>query len=108
MSTCQLVNYKNKTNLLVYSSTCQLVNLKKKNMNKEMNQGLHPGPYGKSELALLYFPNSTPWVANSHLRRWINRIPELRRRLLDTHYQPTQKFFTAPQVKLIVEYLGEP
>ena len=77
-------------------------------MNKEMNQGLHLGPYGKSELALLYFPNSTPWVANSHLRRWINRIPELRRRLLDTHYQPTQKFFTAPQVKLIVEYLGEP
>ena len=35
--------------------------------------------YTKQELALLYFPDSSPVVASAHLMRWICRNPDLRK-----------------------------
>lgn len=64
--------------------------------------------YAKAELAMLYFPHSTTGVATSHLMRWINRIPELVGLLRKAHYEKTQKHFTSSQVRLIVEFIGEP
>lgn len=73
-----------------------------------MNTRFEIRPYAKAELAMLYFPYSTPAVAASHLMRWIRRIPELNDRLQKTHYVKTQKHFTSTQVRLIIEYIGEP
>ena len=64
--------------------------------------------YAKSELALLYFPNSAPHVALNRLNSWIRRCQPLRESL-DACYQPRHaKFFSAQAVRHIVEYLGEP
>ena len=35
---------------------------------------LEPRSYGKSELAMLYFPKSDPKQAQKHLARWIGNI----------------------------------
>ncbi len=35
--------------------------------------------YTKQEIALLYFPDSSPEVANAHLRRWIQKCYPLYR-----------------------------
>ena len=37
--------------------------------------------YTKQELALLYFPDSSPVVASAHLMRWICRNPDLLKKL---------------------------
>ena len=34
--------------------------------------------YTKQEIALLYFPDSSPEVANAHLRRWQNMAISVR------------------------------
>ena len=62
----------------------------------------------KNELALLYFPQSTPKVATRHLIRWINGCRPLMEELEQTGYHPLQKFFTARQVILIYHHLGNP
>ena len=64
--------------------------------------------YTKKELALMYFPDSMPRTAVSHLMSWISRCPQLSAQLQATGYQPTSKAFTPKQVKAITEYLGEP
>ena len=64
--------------------------------------------YAKSELALLYFPDSDPHVATVRLMGWIRRCPELRDRLSACHSSKFAKYFTAREVGLIVEYLGSP
>lgn len=65
--------------------------------------------YGKSELAMLYFPNaSTAHTAVNHLMAWVKRNPELTDKLLAMGYQKTAKYFTAREVRIILEYLGEP
>lgn len=64
--------------------------------------------YSKKELALLYFPDSEPRIASAHLRRWIAYCKPLRAALRQAHYDPKAKYLTPKQVKLIVEYLGEP
>ena len=52
--------------------------------------------YTKQELALLYFPDSSPVVASAHLMRWICRITQkffipwptlMPKELLQAHYQ---------------------
>ena len=64
--------------------------------------------YTKKELALMYFPDSMPRTAVSHLMAWINRCTQLSALLQTTGYLPTNKAFTPRQVKAIVEHLGEP
>ncbi len=64
--------------------------------------------YTKKELALMYFPDSSPRTAVSHLMSWIRRCTQLWEQLHTTGYNVTSKAFTPRQVKAIVEELGEP
>ena len=64
--------------------------------------------YPKSELALLYFPESDPHVALNHLNSWIHRCDPLVAALKDCHQSRHAKFFSAKSVRCIVDYLGEP
>ena len=65
--------------------------------------------YGKSELALLYFPDVTlAHTAVNHLMSWIRRNPMLTEELAKMGYRKSAKFFTPKEVGLIVGYLGEP
>jgi hypothetical protein len=64
--------------------------------------------YTKKELALCYFPGSSPRTAVNHLMSWIHRCTPLWTQLQATGYQPTSKDFTPRQVRAIVEQLGEP
>jgi hypothetical protein len=64
--------------------------------------------YPKSELALIYFPKSTPHVAANHLRNWIHGCPELHEALQHINLSPRAKYYSAEAVRLIVQYLGEP
>lgn len=65
-------------------------------------------PYTKKELALLYFPDSTPRTAVSHLKAWIYHCEPLVRQLRLLDYRPSSKCFTPLQVKAITDHLGEP
>lgn len=65
--------------------------------------------YGKSELAMLYFPDAgSAHTAVNHLMSWIHRNPELSEGLMKMGYRKSDKFFTPKQVAVIAEYLGEP
>lgn len=64
--------------------------------------------YGKSELALLYFPDCDPDTALKRLNRWINNIRELKAALADFHVGKNAKYWTKNQVYLITYYIGEP
>ena len=64
--------------------------------------------YTKKELALMYFPDSSPRTAVSHLMNWIRRCTQLWELLQATGYIATNKDFTPRQVRAIVEMLGEP
>lgn len=74
-----------------------------------MKEDLKIRAYGKSELALLYFPfaNSSHTAVN-HLMAWVKKIPEVVEGLQKIGYRKTAKYFTAREVKLIVDYLGYP
>ena len=61
-----------------------------------------------SELAQLYFPNSTSRSASSQLHRWIVLNPELKARLEELHFVPRQRALTPMQYEAIVRCLGEP
>lgn len=65
--------------------------------------------YSKQELAMLYFPESLPHVATNHLTSWIKGCRQLHRELTALpSYNRHAKFYSAQQVRLITEYLGEP
>ncbi len=65
--------------------------------------------YGKSELALLYFPRAhTGSTALNNLNYWIARNKQLKRRLRACGMPVRSKGFTPREVALIVKYLGEP
>ena len=64
--------------------------------------------YRKQELAMCYFPDLSKEAAERNLRRWIKRCSELYQGLLDTGYDKNRKFFLRHEVKMIVDYLGEP
>lgn len=64
--------------------------------------------YTKKELALLYFPDSTPRTAVSHLMGWIKDYSTLWNRLTEMGYKSTNKTFTPRQVQAIVKELGPP
>ena len=65
--------------------------------------------YGKSELALLYFPNAlTSAGALSNLNSWIKGNKQLLEELKACGMPSKSKFFTPREVSLIFTYLGEP
>ena len=65
--------------------------------------------YGKSDLALLYFPDaSSAHTAVNHLMSWIQRNPLLKEQLAKMGYRKSSKYFTPKEVAIIVECLGEP
>ena len=63
----------------------------------------------RRDLALLYFPNSKPRIAVKALLRWIDNCPDLLEALeeLNVPFRHKQNL-TARQVRLIMEYLGDP
>ena len=73
-----------------------------------MNADFKIRPYTKKELALAYFPDSSPHSAVNHLMTWIYRCKPIMAQLLATGYEKTSKGFTPRQVRLITEHLGEP
>ena len=64
--------------------------------------------YSKQELAMLYFPDVTPHTATNHLMRWIHNCQPLKSRLDQLHYRRHNKYLIAEQVRVIVQFLGEP
>ena len=65
--------------------------------------------YGKSELALLYFPNcQTTEGALRCLNFWIKGNRQLLKELKDCGMPRTSKNYTPREVAVIVSYLGEP
>lgn len=65
-------------------------------------------PYYKGELAQLYFRYHTQQSAVNRLNAWIHLNTELYDALLRSGYKSRQRTFTSYQVRLIVEFLGEP
>ena len=65
--------------------------------------------YGKSELAMLYFPDAkTKRGAINNLNYWIDYNRELREKLRAQNSPPNAHRYTRREVELIVEYLCEP
>ena len=64
--------------------------------------------YTKKELALCYFPDSTPHTAVNHLMSWINRNKGLTDELTKLGYIKSQREFLPRQVMAIIDYLGAP
>ena len=65
------------------------------------------GSYGLQELALHYFPRSTPASASIQLKRWMN-VPQLMTQLTAANYHKGQRILTPRQVEIIVTHIGEP
>ena len=63
----------------------------------------------RRDLATLYFPDSKPRIAVKALLRWIDNCPDLLEALeeLNVPFRHKQNL-TARQVRLIMEYLGDP
>ena len=59
--------------------------------------------YGKSELAMMYFPGDSKKVALTKFRLWLLRNKKLR-----GFVSRETKFFTPKQVRIIVDELGDP
>ncbi len=64
--------------------------------------------YTKTELARLYFPDSSAVAARQRLWRAICRCKPLYARLTELGMLHRQRHFTPGQVKEIIYYLGEP
>ena len=65
----------------------------------------HPISMKKSELALLYFPDSTSAVATNRLMRWIYDCPSLMMELETVGYHRSQKLLTSRQVSVSYTHL---
>ena len=59
--------------------------------------------YGKSELAMMYFPGDNKKIALTKFRLWLLRNKKLR-----GFVSRDSKYFTPKQVRIIVDELGEP
>lgn len=64
--------------------------------------------YTVKELALAYFPDSTPKYATTQLRTWMVNDPNLINLLARAGHSKGQKILTPYQVQLIVSAFGEP
>ena len=60
------------------------------------------------ELALCYFPDSSPKSATEKLSRWLRQSGDLRDKLEALDWHPGNKLFTPKQAMCIIEHLGEP
>lgn len=65
--------------------------------------------YGKSELAMLYFPDTeTSKGALSNLNFYIDNKPGLRQELRKLGFPPSANSYMPSEVELIVNALGQP
>ena len=64
--------------------------------------------YTKKELALLFFPDSTPETAVKHLMTMIRSNDMLWDELQEMGYYNRRKTFTPREVKAIFDWLGAP
>lgn len=64
--------------------------------------------YRKSELAKMYFPALEKDMAMKKLRRWIKKCTALYEELEAANHIPAMKTYTAKEVRIIVDHLGEP
>ncbi|WP_071145161.1 DUF4248 domain-containing protein [Bacteroides ihuae] len=64
--------------------------------------------YQKTELALLYSPDSCVTPALQKLYRWIRKNRELTAALREVGYNKYRHTFLRREVELIVKYLGIP
>lgn len=64
--------------------------------------------YTKKQLALSYFPDSQPRTAVNRLMAWVKKCTPLWQQLQLSGYRKTSKTLSPREVKLIVEYLGDP
>ncbi|MGM9733235.1 MAG: DUF4248 domain-containing protein [Prevotella sp.] len=63
----------------------------------------------RRDLAKQYFPDSTPRSAVKALLRWIDNCPDLLAALDDLNIPHRhKKNLTTRQVRIIMEYLGDP
>ena len=63
----------------------------------------------RRDLAIMYFPDKTPDQAVRNLRRWIENCPDLVAALKEIGMpRKHKKDLTARQVRIIMEYLGDP
>ena len=67
-----------------------------------------PRTYLKSELAMLYAPDSCIDTAVKNLYRWIQHCQPLCRDLERMNYNPRRKHYMKREVEAIVHHLGEP
>lgn len=65
-------------------------------------------PYKKTELALMYFPDSTKETATKLLYRWIREDVNIMNELLAMGYNKHRQYLLKREVEVIVKYLGEP
>lgn len=64
--------------------------------------------YHLRELALLYFPTSTPDSASQAFRRMLNAYGGLREQLQEKGFTPGSRVMPPTVVELVVNHLGEP
>ena len=64
--------------------------------------------YGRTELALCYFPDLNPQVAYRKLQYWIDYYPHLREELEKMGSGLSCRTYMPAQVQLIVGAIGEP
>ena len=69
---------------------------------------MNPRAYSKKELALMYFPDSTPETAVKHLMTMIRSNDMLWDELQEMGYYNRRKTFTPREVKAIFDWLGAP
>ena len=67
-----------------------------------------PHRISKTDLALMYFPMSTPATARRHLMSWISKCQPLVDALRREHYSHNSHMFTKRQMQLIIDYLDDP
>ncbi len=64
--------------------------------------------YGRTELALCYFPDLNPQVVYRKLQYWIDYYPDLREELEKMGSGLSCRTYMPAQVQLIVGAIGEP
>ena len=64
--------------------------------------------YGRTELAVCYFPHLNSQTAYRKLQQWIDLYPRLRERLEAAAPQSRSRMYMPVQVQMIVEAIGEP
>ena len=64
--------------------------------------------YSKKELALKFFPDSTPETAVKHLMSLVRRNDMLWDELQSMGYNKRRKTFTPREIKAIFDWLGAP